>query len=461
MGSRFQKAVREKLNLRMAIDGPSGSGKSYTAQRIAMLLAQEYKTRVAVIDAENNSARKYIGEAPDGIPFEFNDLNLTSYSPTEYTSAIIDAEKEGHGVLVIDQLSHAWSGKDGALELVDKQGKNKFTDGWKTVTPMHNRMIEAILSFKGHVIVTMRSKTEYIIEEDEKGKKVPRKVALAPIQRQGMEYEFDIYGSMDWSHVMTITKSRCPSLDGLVMVKPGAALVSPIVHWLNTGEAGEPVGGARLLRIDDAMLAELTEKAAAKGLKGDALKLELTKRYQIERLADLTPSQAKDFMLKRLCGGRAIAGSNNNTAASKSAPTQVVTSEGNEGDDTGAGDEGAGGAQGEAAADEPTVQVADVLANAMANPAATIAAAKAKSNSTYISDDDAVSKPTLAALNRAITRYVKAGNTQDAITKAIRKRNERATTPGDLTEGQADNLLAALLKKLDGPHEVAPTTNPQ
>ena len=91
MAGRFQRAVRERLNLRMAIDGPSGSGKSYTAQRVAMLLAKEYGTKVALIETENRSARKYIGEAPDGIPFEFDDVCLSSYSPTEYTAAIDEA----------------------------------------------------------------------------------------------------------------------------------------------------------------------------------------------------------------------------------------------------------------------------------------------------------------------------------------------------------------------------------
>ena len=225
--SSFQQATRERLRLRMALDGPSGSGKSLTAYRFAMTLASHYGAKVAVIDSEQDSAKKYVGDSYDDVPINFAHCSLKSYAPTEYTSKIEEAGRLGFGVIVIDGLSQAWSGKDGALEQVSKNTtKNAFTEGWRTVTPQHNRMIEAILTSPAHVIVTMRSKVEYIVEEDDKGRKVPRKIALAPIQRQGMEYEFDLYVSMDWSHVMTVTKSRCPQVDGQIVVKPGASTYS-------------------------------------------------------------------------------------------------------------------------------------------------------------------------------------------------------------------------------------------
>lgn len=414
MAGRFQRAVRERLNLRMAIDGPSGSGKSYTAQRVAMLLAKEYGTRVALIESENRSARKYIGEAPDNIPFEFDDLCLSSYAPTEYTAAIEEAGRaKVYGVLVIDSLSHAWSGKDGALEQVDKQGKNKFTDGWKTVTPMHNRMIEAILAYPGHVITTMRSKTEYVIEKDEKGSNVPRKVALAPVQRAGMEYEFDIYGSMDWSNVLTVTKSRCVAINGLVMPKPGAGFVAPIITWLNTGETEQPVGGTRLLRLSDEQLAEAVGRCTEKGLKPDVVKSELVKRYQVERLADLTPDQVEDFMRRRL--GKGV------VAKKKGGETVATTPD---------------------QPDQPTASMGEQLAGA-----ATTVAPVAPS------PHELVTKPTLKNLNKAIVRFIKAGGSQDVVNGGIKKRNPRATTVGELTEEQAQSLEAAILKILDGPHD--------
>lgn len=448
MGKMFKKAVREKLKLRLALDGPSGSGKSYTALRFAMKLAEHYNTQVAVIETEHRSASKYLGEAPDSIPFEFDHDCLTSFSPTEYTSRIEGAEREGYGVLVIDSLSHAWEGKDGALELVGKKGGNSFT-GWKDVTPMHRRMVEAILASKCHIICTMRSKTEYVMEEgtNAQGKPttVPRKVAMAPIQRAGMEYEFDIYGSMDWSNTMTITKSRCSGINGLITVKPGAGLIIPIAQWLDTGEVVATVDAARLLRVGDEKLSELTKLIAAKGIKADELKKELSKRYQIEQLIDLTPAQAEDFLRKRLGGKVGVA---RNTVTSP--PTQAASGgESSEGVSGNVEESRTTSPGADAQPGENTTDVSTVLAEVSANPP----------QQRYADPDAIVSKGQLGALNNAIGRFIAQGGSQTVVDKGIAKRNPNAKKPADLTNSQAESLEAAILKILNGPHN-SPSDSP-
>ncbi len=239
--SSFKPATRERLKLRLALDGPSGSGKSVTSLRLAMALAAGGK--VAVIDTESGSACKYVGEDFGEGPITFDVVELSSHSPDQYTHAIDDAGKAGYAVLVIDSLSHAWEGKDGALEMKDRaasKGGNSFT-AWKDITPMHRRMVEAILHSRCHVICTMRSKTEYVLEKNDRGRDVPRKVGTAPVQRPGMEYEFDIYGSLDLSHVLTVTKSRCRAVDNLIVANPGAEFAAPIRAWLETGVAPPPM----------------------------------------------------------------------------------------------------------------------------------------------------------------------------------------------------------------------------
>jgi hypothetical protein len=227
----FQRAVRHKLKGRIAIDGPSGAGKTFTALRLAYVLGK----RIAVINTESGAIQKYLGLAPDGVPWEFDLCELHSYSPSAYTELILEAGKESYDVIVIDSLSHAWEGEGGALEMVDNaKSRNKFA-GWKDVTPMHNRMVGAILRSPCHVIVTMRSKTEYVLESDANGKQVPRKIGMAPVQRAGMEYEFDLYCSMDWDHVLRVTKSRCPEMDSALAVKPSAQTFAPLASWLNDG----------------------------------------------------------------------------------------------------------------------------------------------------------------------------------------------------------------------------------
>lgn len=236
----FVKAEKKQAKLRLAIDGPSGSGKTYTALIAATALARGGK--IAVIDTERGSASLYADQ------FEFDVAELNTFSPQNYIDAIDMAEKAGYAVVVIDSLSHAWEGEGGALDMVDaatarSQSKNSYF-AWRDVTPLHRKLVDAMLQSKCHIIATMRSKTEYVIEEVERnGKKtqIPRKVGTAPIQRAGMEYEFTIVGDMDLDHRLVISKSRMASLADDVVVKPDAKWFGQIVDWLNSGApASEP-----------------------------------------------------------------------------------------------------------------------------------------------------------------------------------------------------------------------------
>jgi hypothetical protein len=229
----FQKATKKQAKLRLALIGPSGAGKTYTALTLATHLSPG--GRIAVIDTERGSASKYA----DLFTFDVEDLD--SCHPQRYVQAITDAQTAGYDVLIIDSLSHAWMGKDGALELVDKAAKrnpsgNSFA-AWREVTPLHNALVDAMLAAKLHVIVTVRSKMEYVQEKDERGKTVIRKVGLQPVQRDGLEYEFDVVGDMDVDNTLVVTKTRCSALTGAVIHKPGKELAARLAAWLE----GEPV----------------------------------------------------------------------------------------------------------------------------------------------------------------------------------------------------------------------------
>lgn len=235
---QFKPASKQQSRLRMTIDGPAGSGKTYTALRFAHALAGGRP--IAFIDTERGSASKYAGEAPDGVPWAFDVIELTTFSPETYTEGIEAAGRAGYVVLVIDSLSHAWEGKGGALEIKDRVGGNQFT-AWRAVTPMHNRMIDAILQSPCHVITTMRSRMEYIQDTDEHGKVLGvRKVGMAPIQRPGMEYEMDVVCDVDWAHILTVSKSRCSALQDARREKPGPEFVVPLIEWLSSGAAPAP-----------------------------------------------------------------------------------------------------------------------------------------------------------------------------------------------------------------------------
>jgi len=224
----FTKATKHKAKLRAALCGVSGSGKTYSALAIASHLGK----RIAVIDTESGSASKYA----DQFTFDVDDT-LPDHSPKSYIDAIQAAAAAGYDVLVIDSLTHAWAGRGGALEMVDvaaaKSQGNSYA-AWRTVTPWHNKLVDAILTAPIHIIATMRTKAEYVLES-KNGKQVPRKVGMAPIQRDGMEYEFDVVGDLDLSHTLSISKTRCPSLDGKLFQLPGKDVADIVLKWLDSG----------------------------------------------------------------------------------------------------------------------------------------------------------------------------------------------------------------------------------
>lgn len=224
----FAPASASGTFIRMALFGPSGSGKSYTALNIACNIKPD--ARVAVIDTERGSARLYAKQ------FKFDVVELSDYSPRNYIDLLLAAERHGYDVVVVDSLSHAWMGTGGVLDMVDK-ARAKSTSGnsftaWKDATPMQNKLVDAILGVRCHVIATLRVKTEWVLETNERGKQVPRKVGLAPVQREGIEYEFGICGEIDADHRLVFTKSRCPQLADAVFPKAGGEVATILRDWL-------------------------------------------------------------------------------------------------------------------------------------------------------------------------------------------------------------------------------------
>ncbi|PSR32282.1 MAG: AAA family ATPase [Sulfobacillus benefaciens] len=225
----FTPAVKKQHALRLALVGPSGAGKTFTALRLAQGLGQ----KIACIDTEHGSAALY---APQ---FTFDHLVLESFAPQDYIEAVQAAATYGYEVLIIDSLSHAWMGKGGILEMKEAVASRDYSGNdrhaWRTVTPEHNRLVEAMLRSPLHIIATMRSRVEYVVEPDEHGKTVIRKIGLKPMQQDGLDFEFDIVGDLDQAHTLTITKTHCSALSRAVIPEPGADLAETLKAWLGTG----------------------------------------------------------------------------------------------------------------------------------------------------------------------------------------------------------------------------------
>lgn len=227
----FQKAERKRAKLRLGICGISGSGKTFSA----LLIAKGIGNKIAIVDTENHSAELYAGK--EGMP-EYDVLILSPpYETEKYIAAINEAEKAGYDVIILDSISHAWSGEGG---LLDQQGKiadsgrgNSYT-AWRNITPKHNKFIEKMLSCNLHLIATMRSKTEYALITNDKGKQEPKKMGLAPIQREGMDYEFTTVFDMDINHNAITSKDRTGLFDGKIFT-PTVTTGKSLKAWLESG----------------------------------------------------------------------------------------------------------------------------------------------------------------------------------------------------------------------------------
>ena len=224
----FRKAERKKAKLRLGIVGPAGSGKTYGALLVAMGLGG----KIAMIDTENGSGDLYAGLGEYDVC-----TRAAPYEVQKYLAAIHDAERAGYDVLIIDSLSHAWAGEGG---LLDQQGKiadagrgNSYT-AWRKITPLHNQLVEAMLASPCHIIATMRAKTEYILEENERGKKEPKKVGMAPVQRDGMDYEFGVVFDLSGNHSAQVSKDRTSLFDGRVF-QLSRETGETLRAWLETG----------------------------------------------------------------------------------------------------------------------------------------------------------------------------------------------------------------------------------
>ncbi|MBQ3455675.1 MAG: AAA family ATPase [Synergistaceae bacterium] len=205
----FRKAERRKAKLRLAITGPAGSGKTYGA----LLIAQGLGGKIAMIDTENGSGDIYAGMCD----YDIETLNAP-YDPRRYIDAIHEAEKAGYSVVIIDSLSHAWNGAGGVLDLQSRVAETMKTSNgyvaWGKVTPLQNALVEAMIVSPCHIIATMRSKTDYVQSRNDSGRTEIRKVGLAPVQRDGMEYEFGTVFDLAPEHTASVSKDRTGLFDG-------------------------------------------------------------------------------------------------------------------------------------------------------------------------------------------------------------------------------------------------------
>lgn len=227
----FRKAERKQAKLKIGLSAPSGAGKTYSGLLIAYGICGDW-SKIAVIDTENGSAELYSDLG------EYSVCSITPpFTPKKYIAAIHEAVEAGFKVLIIDSLSHAWSGEGGLLDMQDKAVKasrsgNSYT-AWREITPEHNRLVDAILQSDIDVIITTRAKADYVITDDN-GKKSIKKVGLAPVFRDGLEYELTVFFDLTQDHIATASKDRTGIFDGQNF-KPTSETGKLLADWRNGG----------------------------------------------------------------------------------------------------------------------------------------------------------------------------------------------------------------------------------
>ncbi len=231
--TEFKKASKKKQNLRLLLEGASGSGKTFSALLIAKAIAEKLNKKIAFIDTEFGSASLYADR------FDFDTVELEPpFTPEKYVEAIKDASNSGeYGVLIIDSISHEWSGQGGCLDIQSALG-GSFND-WKKVTPRHNNFINTILSANIHIIGCARTKSDYVMEEgvNKLGKATtkPVKVGTKTEQREGLEFEFTTIFRLNQNHIASVSKDRTSlfeNKDGVITEQTGLMFLD----WLEAGE---------------------------------------------------------------------------------------------------------------------------------------------------------------------------------------------------------------------------------
>lgn len=222
---KLRKSERQKAKIKMALQGGAGAGKTMSALLLAKGLTNDNLSKVAVIDTENGSSDLYAHLG------SYNVLNMqTPYTPEKYIQAIDICLESGMEVIIIDSISHCW---DELLDFHSKLPGNSFTN-WNKVTPRQKAFIDKILQCSAHVIATMRTKQDYVLQQKD-GKYVPEKVGLKAVQRDDISYEFTIVFDIDIKHFAIASKDRTNLFSGKPEFVISTATGKKILQWCNQG----------------------------------------------------------------------------------------------------------------------------------------------------------------------------------------------------------------------------------
>lgn len=226
----IRRAERKKAKMRVAVLGPSGSGKTYSSLLLARGLSSSWE-KVGLIDSENGSGDLYSDLGP------YNVLTLKKFSPRDYIEAIEAMEQAGMEAVVVDSASHEWEWCKSEVDRISLNSKNSYT-AWGPVGKQHEEFLRKLNMSTVHMVECARTKQDYILV-DKNGKKVPEKVGMAAVQRDGFEYEFTVVFELNMAHQAFATKDRTRLFENVEASKITTETGESLLKWSQSG--AEPV----------------------------------------------------------------------------------------------------------------------------------------------------------------------------------------------------------------------------
>lgn len=238
------EAQREKMKAVIGFIGCSGSGKTAGALLTAYgmmheaypdIPEEEVWKKIGVVDTEHNRSKLHVGlvygETKVG---RFLHLDFPPpYTTERYNTAVGVMKSTGAEVIIIDSLSHNWQGEGGIVETHGGMSGNSFQN-WGKLAPETTKLIKTLTQNDVHILTTLRTKTEYVVEQDANGRMAPRKVGTKPVQKDELEYEFMLNFVIDIDHVATTSKDNTQLFEGNSQ-KITADVGRKLYQWLELG----------------------------------------------------------------------------------------------------------------------------------------------------------------------------------------------------------------------------------
>lgn len=232
----IRPAVRGGFKVIIALAGPQGSGKTYTALKMARGMVSK-PSEIGFLDTESKRGSLY-ADILDG-RFRIADL-FPPFSPSRYAQAIKEFQDAGVKVLVIDSGSHEWEGEGGCDDIANAPlAAGKKMANWVGAKREHKGFMNTLLHCDMNIIVCLRAREKTDFKDPAK----PVSLGIQPICEKNFMFEVTASLLMEnegkTQHFLKMPyyfKEAFGTGAGYLGEEAGRK----IIEWINTGEKEDP-----------------------------------------------------------------------------------------------------------------------------------------------------------------------------------------------------------------------------